>query len=107
MQSRGRLEAALLAAQAAPASLGTLGLFEGRTAAAVVLAVVAAAVVIVAAELIGRSGRGSAWATTSGVEVPPRTGRARTVFRDIEAQWAPSDLASVKLLNRQFGVVFF
>ena len=41
------------------------------------------------------------------VEVASRAGLTGPVFRDVEPQCAPADFAPMKLLHRQFGVVFF
>ena len=57
-------------------------------------------VITAATEVVSASARGRA------PEISPLTGRARAVLRDIEAQRAPCDFASVELLNRLLGVLF-
>jgi hypothetical protein len=45
-------------------------------------------------------------AVHGGTEIASRTGRARTVLRDVEPQRTSGDLASMELLNRLLGMFF-
>jgi hypothetical protein len=122
-------EAALLAAKSATAAFRTLRLVERTAAAAasvvpVVAALVAVAIVVPAIVLfrhrLGRrttivpaaaakvaSASGIAASAAILVEVSPLTRWARAVFRDVEAQWAPTDRSPVELLHCLLRVVFF
>ena len=106
-----RLKAALLAAEAASAPFRPLRFVVRATASVVAAAIIVAAVayevvapvgvapwVSAAAEIVPTSVR------RRPAEVSALPGRARAVFRDIEAQSAPPDLASVELLDCLLGV---
>jgi hypothetical protein len=99
------LQASFLAAQAPATAFGLLRSVERAPVAAVVsaAAVVAAAAVEVAA----------AWVAATVVpvrrraaEIAPLTRGPRPIFRDIEAQFTSTDLASVELLDC-LGCVLF
>jgi len=100
------LEASFLAAQTSAAAFGLLRPVEG---AGVTAAVVATPAVIgtTAVEVA------TAWVTTAIVavrwwaaEIAPLTRRPGPVFRDIQAQFAPTDFASVELLDCFSRVLF-
>ena len=111
MLGSSRLEAALLAAEAASAAFRPLRLVV-RAAASVVAAIIVAAVAgeVVGSVAVGPWGSASEIAAASvrrrAAEVSALPGRTRAVFRDIEAQCAAPDLAPMELLDGLLGVFF-
>ena len=114
-------EAALLAAEPAPTAFGPLRLVKGPAAAtAVAVALLFAAVVVTAVEVVSGEVVAAvtiaAWVASTEVvassvgrrpaEITPLAGRTGPVFRNIQAQRAPCELAPMELLNGLLGVLF-
>ena len=86
---------------------------------AVLVAIVAVAIVVAPVVRLGRARRIGARKVASSarvassaaaavlVEISALARRARSVLRDVEAQWAPAYGAPVELLHRLLGLVFF
>ncbi|MGB8332790.1 MAG: hypothetical protein WCE62_21880 [Polyangiales bacterium] len=93
------LQASLLAAKTSATAFGLLRSVEratvATTAATVVASALVAAIVIAMCEAVGRR-----------AEIARLTRRPGTVFRDVQTQLAPAELATVKLLDRLSRVLF-
>jgi hypothetical protein len=100
------LQASLLAAQTSSTAFGFLRPVEGATVTAAVVATTAVIRATAVEVATARVTTAIVAVRRRAPEVASLTGRPRPVFCNIEPQFAPTDFASVELLDCLSGVLF-